>query len=79
MRNLINEDAYEKRCKTDSYKLAKAYKKVSDSDFDDKEYNKYQTLVKKTGIPRDMLNKIQDIVTKTNGNFRPIDICQFWG
>ena len=69
---------YKKRCKSDSYKIAKAYFKLMDSDWSDKDYSNYKKVTDKTKIPSQLLDKIQNEVIKTKGNFRPIDIYQYW-
>lgn len=70
---------YENRCKQDSIKIAKAFMVLLKSEWTDKDYEKYKKVVKATGIPDKQLGCITDEVTKTGGNYRLIDIYQFWG
>jgi hypothetical protein len=68
---------YESRCKNDSLKISNTYKKVIESDFDEKQYDDYKKLLQKKGIPKKQSDKIEQIVS-TNKNYRPIDVYQFW-
>ena len=70
---------YEQRCKQDSVKVAEAYDKLRNSNWTDKDYEKYMKVVKKVGIPDKQLTAITHEVSKANGNYRLIDIYQFWG
>jgi len=67
---------YEKRCKNDSYKIAEAYKHYMIDDV--LSYEKYNKIVLATKIPKKELGAIEKEVSRTNGNFRPIDVFQFW-
>ncbi len=71
-------DNYKKRCESDSYKIAKSYVKLMNSDWSDKDYSTYKKVTNKTKIPSHLLDKIQNEVIKTKGNFRPIDVYQYW-
>lgn len=70
---------YETRCKQDSIKIAKAFSKLRESNWTDKDYEKYSKMVKKTKIPKDMQQNIETEIARCDGNFRAIDIYQFWG
>jgi hypothetical protein len=48
------------------------------SDWSDKDYSTYKKVTNKTKIPSHLLDKIQNEVIKTKGNFRPIDVYQYW-
>ena len=68
------------RSERDSIKLAKAYQKVLDSNFADKEYDNYQKMVKETQIPKEELQKLENYISNTpKGKQRMIDIYRYWG
>jgi hypothetical protein len=74
------EVGFKERCEMDSVKIAKAYNKVLESNFSDKEYEIYQKVVKDTGIPKAELQKIEFYLNTTpKGKQRMIDIYQYWG
>ena len=71
---------FKERSERDSLKLAKAYQKVLDSDFDETEYNKYINIVKETQIPKEELQKIEFYISTTpKGQRRMIDTYRYWG
>lgn len=71
---------FKKRSEMDSLKIAKAYNKLVESNFSDKEYEIYQKVVKDTRIPRAELQKIEFYLSTTpKGKQRMIDIYQYWG
>ena len=81
LKNLLNEAILSpKECERYSYQIAKAYADYfySDNEKSDKAYSKYDALVKKSKIPHDKEAKIQHHVAQTKGNFRPIDVYQYW-
>jgi hypothetical protein len=71
---------FKERSERDSLKLAKAYQKFLDSDFDETEYNKYINIVKETQIPKEELQKIEFYISTTpKGQRRMIDTYRYWG
>ena len=71
---------FKDRSERDSLKLANAYQKVLDSNFDETEYNKYIKIVKETQIPNEELQKIELYITTTpKGQRRMIDTYRYWG
>lgn len=74
-----NVEAYGKEKKKYSLKLAQLYKKRLKDNFNNKQdYNRYRQLIEESGIPWKMLDKIETTILLGNGNYRPIDIYQFW-
>jgi hypothetical protein len=71
---------FKKRSEKDSVRIYNAWKKVLDSDFGDKEYQRFEKLVKDTQIPQDSVEKITNYTSTTpRGKQRLIDIYQYWG
>ena len=71
---------FKKRSEKDSIRIYNEWKKVLDSDFGDKEYQRFEKLVKDTQIPSDSVQKIQDYTTTTpRGQHKLIDIYHYWG
>ena len=61
-------------------RLAKQYQILLDSNYDDKEYEKYKKLAKDTQIPKSDLEKIEHyVITTPKGKRRDIDIYRYWG
>lgn len=69
---------YKKRCEQGSIEVAQAFKKLLGTKWSDKDYNKYQNVIKKVGIPTHSREEIESIVQKSKGNYRFIDIYQYW-
>ena len=71
---------FKKRSEKDSVRIYNAWKKVLDSNFGDKEYQKFEKLVKDTQIPQDRVEKITNYTSTTpRGKQKLIDIYQYWG
>jgi ppGpp synthetase/RelA/SpoT-type nucleotidyltranferase len=69
-----------KRSEKDSIRIYNEWKKVLDSNFGDKEYQRFEKLVKDTQIPSDSVQKIQEYTTTTpRGQHKMIDIYHYWG
>jgi len=82
LKDLMNEASdkdYKKRCESDSVKVANAFLKYDRSPMDDKDYDEYQKLLKKVGIPEQNQSAIEKEIRKSRGNFRHIDVYQYWG
>lgn len=72
-----NKDDFDNKSLS-SMRIANMYAELIKSDFDEILYDKYDKLVKRTGIPKNKLIEIETVVSKTNGDFRPIDVYKYW-